>query len=75
MHSFNKRLYIDGVKSGVEYFHSFRYVYNDFNLSNIIVSEDNTPIIIDLGFYKHFSKAFIFKGICRWIDKDFIIFK
>jgi len=56
---------MDSIKSGVKYLYSLGYVYNDFNLSNIIVSEDNTPIIIDLGSYKHFSKALISRGIYR----------
>jgi len=65
VYSFNKRLYIDSIKLGVKYFYSLRYIYNDLNLSNIIVSEDNTPIIINLGSYKYFSKAFISRGIYR----------
>ncbi|OCK96766.1 uncharacterized protein K441DRAFT_550314, partial [Cenococcum geophilum 1.58] len=71
-YSFNKRLYIDSIKSGVEYLYSLRYTHNNLNLSNIMVGEDNTPIIIDLGFYKRFSKALISRGICGWINKDFI---
>jgi len=74
-HNFNKRLYMDGIKSGVKYLHSLRYTHNDLNLSNIIVGEDNTPIIIDLGSCKHFSKAFISRGIYGWIDEDFITSK
>ncbi|OCK87651.1 uncharacterized protein K441DRAFT_691072 [Cenococcum geophilum 1.58] len=61
-HSFNKRLYMDGIKSEVEYLYSLRYAHNDLNLSNIIVGEDDTPIIIDLGSCKHFSKALISGG-------------
>ena len=71
MYGFNKRLYIDGIKSGVEHLHSLRYAHNDLNLNNIIVSKDNTPIIIDLGSYKHFNKALISRGTCGWIDEDF----
>jgi len=56
---------MDSIKLGVEHLHSLRYTYNDLNLSNIIISEDNTPIIIDLGSYKRFSKALIFRGIYR----------
>ena len=74
-HGFNKRLCIDGIKSGIEYLHSLGYAHNDLNLSNIIVGEDNTPIIIDLGSCKHFGKALISRGTCGWIDKDFIISK
>ena len=40
-----------------------------------MVSEDDTPIIIDLGFHRHFSKIFISRGIYRWIDEDFTISK
>jgi len=65
VYGFNKRLYIDGIKLGVEYLYSLRYMYNNLNLSNIIIGEDNTPIIIDLGSYKRFSKALISRGICK----------
>ena len=65
MYSFNKRLYIDGIKLGVKYLYSLRYTYNNLNLSNIIVGEDNTPIIINLGSYKYFSKALISRGIYK----------
>jgi len=75
VYNFNKKLYINSIKLKIKYFYSFRYIYNNFNLNNIIISKNNTPIIINLGFYKHFSKAFIFKGIYKWINKDFIIFK
>jgi serine/threonine protein kinase len=64
VYSFNKRLYIDSIKSGVKHLYSLRYAYNNLNLSNIIVGEDNTPIIIDLGSCKRFSKALISRGIC-----------
>ncbi|XTI92043.1 kinase-like domain-containing protein [Cenococcum geophilum] len=59
VYSFNKILYIDSIKSGVEYLYFLRYAHNDLNLSNIIVGEDNTPIIINLGSYKRFNKDFI----------------
>ena len=36
-----------------------------------MVGEDNTPIIINLGSCKRFSRALISKGIYRQIDKDF----
>ena len=54
---------MDGIKLGVGHLYSLRYAYNNLNLSNIIVGEDNTPIIINLGSYKHFGKAFISRGI------------
>jgi len=40
-----------------------------------MVGEDDTPIIINLGSCKHFSKALISRGTCGWIDKDFITSK
>jgi tRNA A-37 threonylcarbamoyl transferase component Bud32 len=55
---------MDSIKLGVEHLHSLGYAHNDLNLSNIIVGEDNTPIIIDLGSYKCFGKALISRGIC-----------
>ena len=66
---------MDSIKLGVEYLYSLRYIYNNLNLSNIIVSEDNTPIIIDLGSCKHFGKALISRGTCGQIDEDFITSK
>jgi len=74
-YSFNKRLYIDSIKLGVKHLYSLGYAYNDLNPSNIMVGEDDTPIIINLGSCKHFSKALISRGICGWIDKDFITSK
>jgi len=56
---------MDGIKLEIKYFYSFRYAHNDFNLSNIIISEDDTPIIINLGSYKRFGRVFIFKGIYK----------
>jgi len=56
---------MDSIKLGVEHLYSLRYTYNNLNPSNIIVGEDNTPIIIDLGSYKYFSKALISRGIYR----------
>ena len=70
-YSFNKRLYIDSIKLGVKHLYSLKYAHNDLNLSNIIVGKDNTPIIIDLGSYKRFGKALIFRGIYRWRDENF----
>ena len=70
-HGFNKRLCMDGIKSGVEHLHSLGYAHNDLNPSNIMVSEDDTPIIIDLGSCKRFGKALISGGTCGWIDEDF----
>ena len=66
---------MDGIKLGVEYLYSLRYVYNNLNLSNIMVGKDNTPIIINLGFCKRFSRALISRGIYRQIDEDFITSK
>ena len=39
-------------------------MHNDLNLSNIIVGKNNTPIIVNLGSYRRFSKALIFRDIC-----------
>jgi len=54
---------MDGIKLEVKHLYSLRYTHNNLNLSNIIVGEDNTPIIINLGSYKRFSKALISRGI------------
>lgn len=39
--------YISGLTLGVQHLHSLGFVHNDINPSNIMLTEDETPIIID----------------------------
>lgn len=44
----HKRI-IDGVRSALRHLHSFGLVLNDLSASNIMLDEEDTPILIDFG--------------------------
>ena len=48
-HDLDLDLGFEGIKSGVRHLHSLRLAHNDIKPSNIMVSEDNTWIVNDLG--------------------------
>lgn len=39
--------YLPGIKEGIRHLHSLGYVHNDLNPSNIMITEDDMPVIID----------------------------
>lgn len=39
--------YLAGIKEGVQHLHSLGIVHNDLNPANIMITEDDTPVIID----------------------------
>ncbi|KAF2815026.1 uncharacterized protein BDZ99DRAFT_357768, partial [Mytilinidion resinicola] len=67
---FNKRLCMDAIVSAVEYLHSLGYAHNDLNPNNVMIAEDDSPIIIDFDSCKRFGEALISGGTWGWIDLD-----
>ncbi|KAF1982243.1 kinase-like protein [Aulographum hederae CBS 113979] len=45
----DRRKVLDGVESGIRHLHSFGLAHNDINPANIMLFEDDTPVIIDFG--------------------------
>jgi serine/threonine protein kinase len=39
--------YLLGIEAGIKHLHALGYVHNDINPMNVMISEHNTPVIID----------------------------
>lgn len=39
--------YLRGIERGIRHMHSLNLVHNDINLSNIMITQDHVPVIID----------------------------
>lgn len=63
--------YLEGTKAGILHLHSLNLVHNDLNPTNIMISRDGTPVIIDFD-------SCLPKGACLgktkrtygWYDQD-----
>jgi serine/threonine protein kinase len=55
-----------GIKSGVSHLHSLGLAHNDIKPSNIMVSADNTWILIDLGSCRPIGESLIIAGRPEW---------
>ena len=45
--SFDRRLCLKSIRSGIEHLHRHGYCHNDINSSNIMFDVNDTPIVID----------------------------
>ena len=66
--------YLDGIEQGLRHLHALGFIHNDLNPSNIMITEEDTPVIID------FDSATIpgasVKGAKRthgWFDRQVIV--
>lgn len=73
---FDKRTIMDrerllkGVKSGITHLHSLGFVHNDLNPSNIMLLEDETPVVIDFDSCRRIGDSL--RGVGRtyeWYDE------
>jgi serine/threonine protein kinase len=55
----------------VEHLHSLGYAHNDLNPANVMLAEDNEPILIDFGSFQPFGKKVMTGGTRGWFDEDF----
>lgn len=39
--------YLPGIEEGIRHLHSLGYIHNDLNPSNIMITEDDIPVVID----------------------------
>ncbi|KAF1347203.1 hypothetical protein EJ07DRAFT_143746 [Lizonia empirigonia] len=39
--------FLTGIENGVHYLHKLKLIHNDLNPANILITEDNTPIVCD----------------------------
>jgi serine/threonine protein kinase len=62
---------LHGIKSGISHLHSLGLVFNDLNPSNIMLLDDDTPIIVDFDSCRRIGQDL--KGVGRtyeWFDEQ-----
>jgi len=48
--------YLEGIASGVGHMHSLGLIHNDIDPSNIMITEDDSPVVIDFDSCLPFQK-------------------
>ncbi|KAF2219958.1 kinase-like domain-containing protein [Elsinoe ampelina] len=75
-HVNDKKLPIDigsimaGIKAGVQHLHSLGLAHNDINPMNILLDEEQRPIIIDFGSCKAFGEELLSAGTPGWVEDE-----
>ncbi|KAL4909229.1 hypothetical protein BDW74DRAFT_174431 [Aspergillus multicolor] len=62
---------LPGILAGIEHLHSLGLVHNDINPSNIMLDEDDTPVLIDFGSCRYVGESLRGTGAGRtpyWYD-------
>ncbi|KAK0930914.1 hypothetical protein LTR29_016599 [Friedmanniomyces endolithicus] len=69
---FNTAACMDGIRAGVRHLHSLGLAHNDLNPMNILLDQDDHPVIIDFGSCKKFGEHLISAGTPGWIDEEYV---
>ncbi|OIW22828.1 hypothetical protein CONLIGDRAFT_719671 [Coniochaeta ligniaria NRRL 30616] len=56
------------IERGVQHLHSLGIAHNDINPSNIMLDDEDCPVIVDLGSCKAFGEVLTEAGTPRWND-------
>ncbi|KAK1037251.1 hypothetical protein LTR74_018824, partial [Friedmanniomyces endolithicus] len=69
---FNTAACMDEIRAGVRHLHSLGLAHNDLNPMNILLDQDDHPVIIDFGSCKKFGEHLISAGTPGWIDEEYV---
>ncbi|GAP89015.1 putative serine threonine protein kinase [Rosellinia necatrix] len=65
----DKGLFMESLESAIHHLHSLGWAHNDLNPTNILVTEDGRPILIDFGSTRRIGdKLSTSRGTKGWID-------
>lgn len=64
---------MDGIRAGVRHLHSLGFAHNDLNPMNILLNNEDHPIIIDFGSCKSFGEQLVSAGTPGWIDQEYLV--
>ncbi|KPM41996.1 hypothetical protein AK830_g4582 [Neonectria ditissima] len=65
----DKELFMKSLESAIHHFHSLGWAHNDLNPTNILVTEDGKPVLIDFGSARRIGeKLSTSRGTKDWID-------
>ncbi|KAG8630493.1 hypothetical protein KVT40_002112 [Elsinoe batatas] len=59
-----------GVEAGVRHLHSLGLAHNDINPMNVLLDEEQRPIIIDFGSCKPFGEELLSAGTPGWVKDE-----
>ena len=62
---------LSGIRAGVEHLHSIGLAHNDLNPSNILLNENDEPVIIDFGSCRRFGERLVSAGTPGWTEEDY----
>ncbi|KAI0442373.1 kinase-like domain-containing protein [Xylaria telfairii] len=64
-----KKLFIESLESAIHHLHSLGWAHNDLNPTNVLVAEDQKPILIGFGSARRLGeKLSTSRGTKGWID-------
>lgn len=61
----------EAISSAVSHMHSLGYAHNDICPMNIIISDNNSPFLIDFGSYLPIGSKLMTAGSPGWMEDDF----
>lgn len=59
------------IREEVKHIHSLRFAHNDLNPTNMLLDNNDNPVIIDFGSCKRVGEELISGGTYGWIDEDY----
>jgi serine/threonine protein kinase len=68
-HIHDNDLFVASLESAIRHFHSLGWAHNDLNPTNVLVAEDQSPILIDFGSARRIGEELsTSRGTKGWID-------
>lgn len=67
----DKEAVMEMVTYGVQHLHTQGLAHNDLNPNNVMLNEQDSPVIIDFGSTKPFGEKLISAGTEGWVEEDF----
>lgn len=62
----DRRRVLSGVKAGLDHLHGLGYIHNDFNASNVMLSDEGEALLIDFGFTQREGTSKVIVGQPGW---------
>lgn len=70
-HHMNKDRFIDALESAVSHIHSMGLAHNDINPDNVMIGDDDLPVLIDFGSCAPYGQPLESLGTEGWYEKIF----
>jgi serine/threonine protein kinase len=64
----NRDEFVSALESAVAHLHSLGLAHNDINPENIMMGEDNLPVLLDFGSCQPFGKRMLTQSTEGWVE-------